>query len=55
MSDEVGLWIVVALMAIGGGIGFLGRLGMWLVFRLGASGKLKVRIVDADSKGEGSE
>lgn len=52
MSDETRFWIVIAFMAFGGGIAFVGRLGMWAVFHYGAKGKLKVRVVLPDEKDE---
>lgn len=45
MTAETQFWIVVAIMAFGAGLSFLGRLGMWAVFHFGAKGKLKVRVV----------
>lgn len=45
MTVETRFWIVIAIMAFGAGLSFLGRLGMWAVFHYGAKGKLKVRVV----------
>lgn len=55
MDNEIRFWIVIAFMAFGGGVAFLGRLAMWAVFHFGAKGKLKVRIELPEEKGEGSE
>lgn len=55
MDNETRLWIVVALMALGAVISFLGRLGMWAVFHYGAKGKLKVTIELSEEKDEGNE
>ncbi|KKN88765.1 hypothetical protein LCGC14_0243720 [marine sediment metagenome] len=50
MDAETQFWIVIAIMAFGAGISFLGRLGMWAVFHYGAKGKLKVRVVLSDEE-----
>ncbi len=54
MSVETQFWIVIAIMAFGAGISFLGRLGIWAVFHFGSKGKLKVRVVLDDEKSEKS-
>jgi hypothetical protein len=55
MDAETGMWIVCGLMALGGGISFAGRLGMWAVFHYGSKGKLKVRVVLSDEKSNKQE
>jgi hypothetical protein len=52
MDVETRFWIVIAIMAFFGGMGFLARLAMWAIIHFGAKGKLKVRIVLPDEKGE---
>jgi hypothetical protein len=49
---ETRFWIVIGGMAFFGGMGFLARLAMWAIVHYGAKGKLKVRIVLPDEKGE---
>lgn len=55
LNVETRFWLLIGWLSIGIAISFVWGLGMWAIFHFGAKGKLKVRVVLPDEKGEGNE